>query len=105
MEFDFDSVDRAGLVTLLDQVGGRNQRECTAAWDILAVTSIDLAAFAGRQHRAELIQGTPEHGIAGHNVVGHRVIHEMIGGEDFHLSDADLLFAHYALRTPETADI
>src|SRR3981189_1973324 len=101
MEFDVDSVDRGGLVTLLDQVGGRDQCECTAAWDILAVTSIDLAAFAGRQHRAELIQGTPEHGIAGYNVVGHRILHEMIGGEDSHVSGADLLLAHHALDAAE----
>jgi len=69
------------------------------------VTGINLAAFAARQDLAELVQRASEHGITGHDVVGNGIVHELVGGEDLHVTGADLSLINDALHAAEMIDM
>ena len=104
LEDDLDAVDPMRLERLFDQVGGRNQRD-RAERDALAQAGIDLAAFAARQHRAELEQRAAEHRVARDHVFAHRRRHEARGRPDRHLARRHVVGADDPAHAAEVIDV
>ena len=104
LEDDFDAVNPVRFDRLFDQVGRRDQRH-RADRNAFAETGIDLAAFAARQHRAELEQRAAEHRVAGDHILADRGGHETRRRPDCHSAGRHVIGVDDSADAAEVIDM
>ena len=103
LKLDLYTID--GQVTVIRHgIGWCNQGAITLR-QRLAQARIHMAAFARRQHGAELVNGTAAHRWPGNHVLGDRVLHKAGRRIDTRFAGCHIFIAGHALYAAPVVDV